>query len=555
MTPAPSPDDAALNERAVQAWPAVLQRLGDRRAAFEAAVMQRAAAHGLAEAADGARYLNLCLAFGPGFEDKTENEWALALLADQRLQPGVKLHQLVQRAQRELQRRPDDARTLLTTDHALLDLGDARRRHAWADAPPTPRVACDIEAVELRLLDTAWRQAYQRGDGSWPRVAAPAPAPLRIGAGHPPPPEVHLLTGARGDADHVRLQLRQVPHGHCGLGLHPAARWLHADGLTDWQDPAARAVAWPLTAFVPERDAGPRLLGEMPPEVTLLELPSCALRDEGVPLGALRLQLWAYAAWQWLLVLERRVELGCELPASGSAPPAAAPTRIRLERDGVAQPAPAWQQGFDHGLREALAEGLSRLHQAWQTHVQDATLRAGLSLFDGRAALTWGWREGPRGLASPPLQRVVADLDLAAQGELLLQGQVEYAGARARLQLRIEGQARLQVEIERLLAEQPLLEAMQAATLRWRWPVQLTCDPVADGGGCLFSELGPASGALVGSLGLRPSPSRGGAWEWFVTLSLEPVAARVVVHDPLLGRSESRMALLGSQTLLAWSLA
>ena len=32
-------------------------------------------------------------------------------------------------------------------------------------------------------------------------------------------------------------------------------------------------------------------------------------------------------------------------------------------------------------------------------------------------------------------------------------------------------------------------------------------------------------------------------------------AAGVVVHDPLLGRSESRMALLGSQTLLDWSLA
>ena len=551
----PAADADELPARARQAWPAVLQRLGERQAAFEAAVARRAAGHGLRESVDAARYLNLCLAFGPGFEDKTENEWALAVLADERLQPAVKLHQLVHRAQRELQRRPDDARTLQLTDHALLDLADAHRRRSWADASPSPRVACDIEAVELRLLDTAWRQDYQRGDGTWPRMAAPAPAPLRIGAGHPAPAVVHLLTGARGDADRVRLQLRQVPHGRCGLGLHPAARWLNAEGAADWHDPAARSVAWPIAAFVPERDAGPRLLGETPPEVTLLQLPSCGLRDEGVPLGAVHLQLWAYAAWQSLLVMDRQADLGFELPPTGASPPAAAPTRLRHERDGTALPVAAWQQGFDQGLRDALGQGLQGLLQAWSTHVQEATLRADFTLFDGRAGLTWGWREGPRGLASPPVQRVVAALDWTARGDLHLQGLVEYAGARARLHLRVEGQARLQVEVERLIAETPLLAVMQQTELRWRWPAQLEFDPVADASASVFSELGPASGALVGSLGLRPSVAQGGRWEWFATLALEPVATRVVVHDPVLGRSESRMALLGSQTLLDWSLA
>lgn len=551
----PAPGLSSLADLAAQAWPAVLQRLGERRAAFETAVAQRAAGHGLGSTADAARYLNLCLAFGPGFEDKTENEWALAVLADERLRPAVKLHQLVHRAQRELQRRPDDARTLLATDQALLDRADAERLRVEPDARPAPRVACDIEAVELRVLDTGWRQDYQRGDGSWPRVAVPAPSALRIGAGHPAPQAVHLLTGARGAADGVRLQLRQVPHGHCGLGLHPSARWLHAEGVTRWRDPAARAVAWPLSAFVSERDAQPRLLGMNTPDATLLELPSCALRDEGVPLGALQLQLWAYAAWQWLLVVERRSVLGFELPATGASPPAQEPTRLRFERDGVAQPADPWQQGFDHGLRDTLAQGLQGLLQAWQAHVQEGRMRAELALFEGRAALTWGWREGPRGLASPPLERVVAELDLGARADLHLQGAVEYAGARAVLHLRVEGQARLQAEIERLQAEMALQPVMQAATLRWRWPVRLDYDPIADGGGCIFSELGPVSGALVGSLGLRPSAVHGGAWEWFAALMLEPVATRVVVHDPLLGRSESHMALLGSQTLLDWSLA
>jgi hypothetical protein len=96
---------------------------------------------------------------------------------------------------------------------------------------------------------------------------------------------------------------------------------------------------------------------------------------------------------------------------------------------------------------------------------------------------------------------------------------------------------------------------MQGAVQRWRWPVQLDYDPVADDDGSIFSEVGPCSGALTGSLGLRPTVTGGGGWEWFATLAIEPVATRVVVHDPLLGRSESHMALLGSVTLLDWSLA
>ncbi len=557
----------ALNEPVLRAWPAVLQRLGDRRPAFEAAVAQRASAHGLADDVDRARYLNLCLAFGPGFEDRTENEWALAVLADERLRPAVKLHQLLRRAVRELQRRPADAHTLQAVDSTVLNQADAERRQQRADAPLLPRVACDIEAVELRLIDTAWRQEYQRvagGEGSeggerepvgeWTRSAASAVAPLRIGAGHPPPGLVHVLAGAVGDDAQLRLQVRQVAHGHCGHGLHPALRWLGPAGPQLWPDPAARSAAWPLVAPLPLRGRGPALLAETPPDVTLLELPSCALRDEGVPLGALQLQLWAYAAWQWLLQMQRQAPMGFELPAR-SAPPGVAPTRLQLERDGTAVPTEAWQQGFDSGLREALADGLQRLLQAWQPHVQEPKLRAEIALFDGRAALTWGWREGPRGLASPPLQRVVAELDWLASAELQLAGTVEFAGARAQLRLQAHGQARLQTTVERLLADVPLHDALQPAVLRWRWPLQLEFDPLADDCGCIFSEIGPTSGALTGSLGLRPSPTHGGAWEWFARLALEPVATRVVVHDPLLGRSENRLALLPSVSLLDWSLA
>ena len=89
--------------------------------------------------------------------------------------------------------------------------------------------------------------------------------------------------------------------------------------------------------------------------------------------------------------------------------------------------------------------------------------------------------------------------------------------------------------------------------ISWRWPVQLDFDPVADEGGLVFAEAGPVTGALTGTLGLRPCPTVGGAWEWFATLAIDPVATRVVVHDPVLGRSECHMALLGSVQLLDWS--
>ena len=541
--------------RVGQSWPGPIQRLGDRRDAFEAAVAQRAANHGLSAPDEVARYLNLCLAFGHGFEDKTENEWALAILSDDRLRPAVKLHQLVCRAPRELQRRPTDAATLLAVDQALLDMVDAERLRGRPDAGRVPRAACDIAAVELRLRDTAWRQEYLLRDGSWTRVAVEPPAPLRIGAGHLAPERVHVVTGVAGAASTVRLQVRQVAHGHCGPGLHPALVWLGPHGRSLWLDHEARSVAWPLSAQVPAADQGLRLLAEPSPDVTLLEVPSCALRDEGVPLGEQKLQLWAWPANQWLVALERQAPLGFELPHARSAPPAASPTRIRAECDGALHDTTAWVGAFDNDLRAALGDGMKRLLQAWQPHAQEPALRAEFGLLDGRASMTWGLREGPRGLASAPLLRAVVSLDLSARVELHLTGLVEYAGAKARLHLRIEGVAHLQQHLERLVADVPLAQGLQGAVLRWRWPVLLEHDPVADDSACVFSEVGPATGAIQGSLGLRPSLVRGGAWEFFAQLMLEPVSARVVVHDPLLGRSESHMALLPSISLLDWSQA
>lgn len=547
----PARADDKYTALVAQRWGPVLQRLGERRAAFENAVQQRALGHGLVDPLVQARYLNLCFAFGPGFEDKTENEWALALLVDQRLRPEVKVHQLVLRAGAELKRRHGDEYALRSADTAVLDAGDAARQRLDPAATPLPRQACDLEALELRLLDTGWRQEYVADGDGWVRKPVPVVAPLRVDANHAAPQVVCLLSRSAGESEPVRVQVRQVSHGHCGHSLHPSVRWMGGAEVLSVRDHEARAAAWPVWSLPEVKPS--RLLMSTDPEVSLLQVGSCGLRDEGVPLDGVNLQLWTYSAQQWLFTLQRKASLTIAVPDSKELAQTGQPTRCTLERDGIKRSAASWQEGFDDHLRARLAQGVQKLYDAWQKIAQQPHLQAAVSLLDGRAAVTWGWREGARGLAGLPVLRALLDLDLTASAEIKLTGLVEYAGAKAQLRLKIDGNAALKTHIERLNAEPDLIEATAGAALRWRWPVVLEAEPVADESGIVFAEVGPCTGALVGSIGLRPSPMVGNAWEWYATLALEPVATRVLVYDPLLGASESHLALLGSLQLLDWS--
>lgn len=552
-----------LDELLDRRWAPLAARIGDRRQALLHSVAEKTARHAFADGVQAMRFANLCLALGPGFESRPDHEWALAILLDERLAPWVKLHQLVVHAAAALRRRggdgPAQADALAASDQWLLDRFDAPLPPPGARPlrhPPQRlvRAACDLEAAELRLLDGAFRHEYRLQSGQWQRVPVEGPAPLRIGAQQPAPPRVTVLTRPAGAADPARLQLRCVMHGRCGPGTHPALLWVGVDGARQWSAEAARAPAWSVVAPAPER--APRLLEESPAGVAALRLESCGLRDEGVPLGGADLVVFVHDARQCRVTLEREQRWLLVLPPTGSDPPAVRHSRIGFEVDGqpLAALAAAWQRGFDVELRAALAQGLERLHAAWAAQVQEATLQADLALFDTRSGLTWGWREGPQGLASAPVQRVAGRLDIRSEGELLLAGVVDHGGARARLELRAEGRAQLHVEVERAQADTVLADVLQQAVLRWRWPLALSFDPLADAGGSVFSEAGPCTGALCGAVGLRPSIVHGGTWEWFATLSLEPVSTRVVVHDPLLGRSEGQLALLSGETLLDWSL-
>ncbi len=539
-------------------WPELESRLGQRRAAFIAETAKRAAELGLAASAQASgRYFNLCCALGPGFEQRAENEWALAILADTRLEPWVRLHQLMLRARHEWRRRGGDLAALERTDAALLDQLDAQRREADPDAEPLARVACDIEAVELRLLDTAFRHEYRQQEGQWQRVPlGDPPAPLRIGAQWPAPAVVAILTQSEANGPGARLQVRQAIHGGCAGERHPALHWLDHRGLNRYAGHEARAVSWPVAAPAhtpPATGLGLALAEETAPEATLLRLPSCGVRDEGVPLGAQALQAWLYPAAQWLFVLQREPGSPVQLPAAG---PAAAPaaSKCRIERDATPVDAKPWIRGFDDDLSAAFVAGMGKLFDAWQMSVRDATLHATPGLLTGRQTLTWGWREGAGGMAGEALMRVVGELDLGLDLELQLGGTLEVGGARCRVALRASGQARRAHSLRRESKDLPLAGVVADAVLRWSFPFELRVDPLAGADGIVASAAGACVGTVGGELGLRPRRSGGSGWEWFVRIAADPVLAPFVVVDPVLGETRRTVALLPALALLDWSL-
>ena len=560
-------DDHAplLDEFLARHWPAVAARLGERQAAFLKAIEDKTALRRFEAGAPALRFANLCFALGPAFEDKPENEWALAILSNERLAPWVKLHQLVRRSVAELQRRAGDggamSRQLLASDTALLDVFEPAPRRGKRAASPVPRVACDLEAVDIRLLDTEWRQDYQRVAGTWQRVASAASVTsVRIAADRPMPEMLSVLTHASGVGPAARLQLRLLTHAVCNQDIHPdvvvngGPERLHCVGH------AARAVSWPV--YSPSYDPvstglGVALVEETAPDISGIRMLTCGVRDEGVPTGALQVQVWSYPADQWLFALQRQAapDEAWPQPAAESAAPAAALTRCRIERDGEALDSRRWVQGFDEALPAALRQGLGRLFDAWCKATAQASMRSiGPGLLSGRAALTWGWREGAQGLGGRPLLRAVGEFDLNNTLDLTLEGDIELGATRTRLRLRAAGEAPLRLDVARDQAVPGLLDALLPVAVRWRWPFQLDFDPIATEDAALWSGIGLCTGGVIGEATLRPRLTGGSGWQWYLRLGSEAVSVSVTVHDPVLGQTLRNVELLPAVDLLDWCL-
>lgn len=573
----PPPDAAAAEEAAwarfvgqlaghlAAQWPAMQERLGDRYPAFVELAAQQALQRGLQGAVAVARYVNLWFVWGPAFHDKPGFEWAQGLLAAPREREWASVHQLVRRTLAELQRLPD-ARiapaTVAAADERLIDRFGDLGRHGALHPPeplPLPRVACDLEAVELRLLEPAVAEHYVLQGSAWQRVPLPAVPPLRVDAAQALPRLVAVLSNPPGTTPQARLQLRSRTHAVCDGQVHPALRFAGTHGLWQWSGHETRAVSWPVASLQqpgPACGPGSAIGEETSPDIFKLELQTCGLRNEGDALGSLATQVWVWPAAQWSLELERQA---AELqPVSPTQPPALrASTRCKVEADGQPQDAQPLRRAFEQGLDAASADALQSLLAAWTKVAGMSTPRLDgqLALLTGRAAFTWGWRLGAGGLDGRAFLRLLGQIEMAAcQAELHFEGHLEVAGARARLALHCSASAPLKAAPRRETVDPPLLPTMLPTRRQFSLPLTAELTPLASDSGALLRLAAPCTGALVGEAGLRPRTSGGSGFEWFAQLRLEPAALSLTLHDPVLGVMTMPHPLWPAQTLLDWSL-
>ena len=561
-----------LSQHLAGQWPAMQALLGERHGAFVELAVQQGGQRGLSDAAAVARYVNLCFVWGPAFQDKAGFEWAAGLLAASAGDPWLTVHQLVQRSLLELQRlagaRVAPAALAAADAGVIAAFGTLGSQGAmlWAEsvaAAARPQAACDLEAVELRLLDDSADapQEYRLQGDAWQRLPVTSPTPLRIGAGHPVPALVGLLSHPQGQGRPAQLQLRARAHAVCNGDVHPALAFTGPQQRWDWAGHETRAVSWSVaTRAQPLPTPGPGcvIAEETSPELHKLELTVCGLRDEGrplVPQGRLQTLVSAWPAAQWWLEIQRaRPEAKPLLP--GAKAWTRAVSRCRVERDGAAQDGQPLQQQFEAGLDAAVAAGLQQLAAHWELvpGLSGARFDATLGLLIGQMACTWGWRLGANGLGGRALMRLVALFEMeACLADLQFGGELALADSTTRLSLRVAGQAALRQRVLHEVAA-PLSEALLPAVAGWSFPFELSLEPLANDAGGLLQQAGPVSGALVGAAGLRPCTHGFSGWEWFVNLRLEAVSVPLQRLDPLLGSVQWMQPLLPALPLVDWSM-
>jgi hypothetical protein len=546
-------------ERALSdAFPDLAQRAGERLAAVVAQGVQRGREAQLHHAVCLARYLACWFVWGPEFENRAGFEWALAIVTDDRRHQGAKAHQLCRRTEEELRRLPPrsgqpGADAFRAAVKQLDDVLADAQSPGWL--VPGPRLvlgqACDIDAIDVSLVQTEWRREYALQDGRWTQVAEVVqPAGLTLTASDALqaapalPDELAILSLPPGGAHMARLRVRTRWTRVCDDHVHPLLRLNGPLGMREWRGPAARDVTLALHAQPdppsPAHRSWPVLAFESTPERLTLDFTACGLRDSGAPVGELVTQLVLVPASQWLLAWQHEP----------SAPPS-----VRLERDGAAQPADAWELGLIE-LDRALASGLQKLGVAWEREsgVRESRATTDVSTLVGASALTFGWKEGAGGLVGPAAMRARGHHELlACRCDVTLAGLLELQGSAARIELRCRGETALQGHWERNAAQLDWVAALAPARTSWRYPFELSVAPIAGDEACLLGGAAAPTGALVGECGLRLRGD-GPGLQWFARLAIEPATASLQSHSALLGRRKMSRPLLPAMTLLDWSL-
>ena len=549
------------------AFPDARGRLGDRWNEFVEHGAIRAAAYGLTHMLCVARLLSCWVACGAEFESR--QPWAAAIVTDAKRSQGAKAYQLCVRVLEQLRGAPQAGQP------APLDFADALRQlddrlaaaGTLASLLPRERIrlgaACDVDAIELRLVDAPWRQHYTAQGGPWRREAC-APQVSSVTLVHDAladaaprlPDQVTLLSRPVTADTAAKLRVRVKTEHRCDGLLHPLLQWQDASGPRSLRGDTAADTTLTVHAQAAdvESDTLPCMGEEDSPHYSMLTVASCGLRARGVSMAELSTKLAAYDAMQHLIAWRREPVAAWQLPAD--APPAIAPARCRREADGQLEDSSAWLRGFQE-LDTQLQQGVGRLLTAWEREsgVSDGQLAVDAALLVGSAGITWGWAEGPSGIAAPPYMRLEGLLDLVAcRLGLRFTGALARGGSRSLLTLSTDGSAALTGAWQR----GPEDAALFAVAGKLQCPVhqvfQLAVQPLADAGLAVLASCGLLKGAISGAVGLEQRPD-GPGLRWFVRLKVEPVLAQLRLVDPLLGVQMLQQPLLPAQALVDWSLA
>lgn len=551
-------------------WPATADRLGARLPEFIAFTSAAAARHGIHVTLAVLRYVNLCFVWGSAFEDKPGFEWARDLLADPRMHEWQKLHHLVRQSVERLGRSNQNGDSGLPIPE-VLQATDARLMQMFAglgmagrlllrEGIELPLLPCDLELAAIRITDDAPNFEYLVSDTGVSRgPGAPPTAVLRVDAEHPAWPErIHVLTRSTGGGGKpTRLQVRTTSQATCDANRHPHVAFAGKHGAWDLRGGDARAISWPLSAPEPN-SALPALFAaiaeETVPDMARLQLSTCALREQGVPLGSGSMQLWTYAADQWLLQLKRSAPDPMHWPERNAV---AGSTRVALERDGTALDAAGWEQGFNT-LDAQLQAALDKLGAAWERSlgIERAQLTANAAVLCGSAALAWGWHQQSDDLRSPMSMRLQAWLALEAFAiELECTGEMRAGRAHAGLRLSANGAAELHKHLVRRTSSwDDVSEASSDCVARFRVPFKLDIDSFATSEAATVNATSACTGGLVGEAGLRPRVEGGSGCQWYAQLRIEQVTVDISLDEPLLGQSLKTLTLLPAMPLLSWSL-
>lgn len=546
-----------------EAFPEVDARLGERKQVLLDLAWQRASAFGLTHGLAVGRYLATWFVYGAEFETKAGFDWAIKLLAHPEKPEGQRIYQLGRRAREELQRRTNQAEKGLPTPAAF------DKALAWIDAGladhgklgslrPRDRLklgsACDIDAVDLTLIEPTPLQHYAVEQGGWGRVSMTLdPEKLRVVSlqgQEPLPAQINLLSRTEGGRSRLRLRCRAAHV--CDPAVHPLVNFNGIHGQYDRRGPQTQDLQVTLPLQTPAAQSVMAVEGGA--SYSQLGIAGCGLRDSGEPMGEQNVRVAVYPAEQTLLVWRREASPTVHLPIDPLLP--TPEPRCKLERDGAALDARRWQTGLA-GLDRQLAEKLPGLLIAWEREagVVDGKLQAEPALMAGGAALTWGWAPHPDGLAALPYYRVAGLLDLVVcQLMLRLTGELSLLGSRSKLHLHCGAREMLQVQAQRGPQDEDLTAVFKPAQVEFRHPFVLHVENIATPELAMLDQVSAASGAVVGAAGLRPHPS-GAGFQWFCRVAIEEAAVLLSLHDPLLGQQRQILKpLLPAMTLVDWSL-